>query len=112
MIPMTIKYDNKSKNRDFNLFVEEYFGGSDVFIYIDGRREHNISHIQFAIQERHKPIYGYGSRTFDDVAIGDRIVVGAMKVPIKNTNEQLLEKHDYAPRSIQQYEYVPDWVYN
>lgn len=112
--PSTIKWDNRSNNRDYNLYTEEYFGGSDAFIYIDGERDNTISHIQFSIQEQHKPIYGYGSRTFDDLAVGTRIVVGAMRVPVKNpskptdfTSNSSYRREEIVPRVI-----VPKWVYS
>ena len=113
--PQTIKHNNRSQNRDFNIFVEEYFGGSDAFIYVNGKRNHNIAAISFQIAEQHKPIYGYGSRTFDDLAVGSRIVSGAIRIPIKNTSESdfgdkwgtaTMPELELVPFS------VPDWVYN
>lgn len=109
----TIKFNNKSKNRDYNIYVEEYFGGSDVFVYVNGQRLHNIAHIQYAIQERHKPVYGYGSRTFDDVAVGDRIVVGAMKIPVSNTEVSVPNQRSVDTQSTtSNARSVPSWVYN
>lgn len=119
--PQTIKHENRSKNRDYNVYVEEYFGGSDAFIYVDGKRDHNIAAISFQISEQHKPIYGYGSRTFDDLAVGSRIVSGAIRIPIRNKADSdfgkewgklpqgnlELETVAFSARTI-----VPDWVYN
>lgn len=112
--PQTIKHNNRSQNRDYNIFVEEYFGGSDVFIYVNGKRSHNIAAVSFQIAEQHKPIYGYGSRTFDDLAVGTRIVSGALRIPIRNTDESDFgetwgrESNSRATARVS----VPDWVYN
>lgn len=117
--PVTVRYENRSGNRDFNIFNEEYFGGADAFIYINGKREHQIAHIQFALQERQKPVYGYASHTYDALAVGDRLVVGAMKIPVVNTSTDVLNSSlPSGARSIinnQPYSFdgeVPPWVYN
>lgn len=114
--PKTIKHNNRSKNRDFNIFTAEFFGGSDAFIYMNGRRNLFIAHIQYTIQEQHKPIYGYGSRTFDDLAVGNRIVVGAFKIPVRNTDDSSFSDDwgkDNSPSEIPvQRVSVPQWVYN
>lgn len=112
--PQTIKHNNRSNNRDFNIFTEEYFGGSDAFIYTSDKREHQIAHIQFSIQEQQKPIYGYGSRTFDDIAVGNRIVIGAFKIPIQNTDDSNFDD-DWGNEIILPVSYTasaPNWVYN
>lgn len=114
--PQTIKHNNRSKNRDFNIYTEEYFGGSDAFIYINGKRWDNVAHIQYSIQEQHKPIYGYGSRTFDDLAVGNRIVVGAIKIPVKNIDESNFgQQYGIETQRLSAFTEpinVPQWVYN
>ena len=84
--PKTIAFENASNNRDHNIYTEEFFGGADQFIYIGGQRYEDISAIQYTVRETLKPIYGYSSRKFDDIAIGTRIVQGVIKVPVRNTN--------------------------
>lgn len=110
----TVEWDNRSHNRNYNLYTEEYFGGSDAFIYIDGKRDNSIAHIQFSVQEQHKPIYGYGSRTFDDLAVGNRIVVGAMRIPVRNTENQTDFNSSYSYRQDEVIPRitVPEWVYS
>lgn len=114
--PQTIKHNNRSKNRDFNIYTEEFFGGSDAFIYMNGKRNLFIAHIQYTIQEQHKPIYGYGSRTFDDLAVGNRIVVGAFKVPVRNTDDSSFSEDwgkDKNTKALPAERVpVPQWVYN
>lgn len=84
--PKTIAFNNASNNRDHNIYTEEFFGGADVFIYIDDELYEDISAVRFSVAESVKPIYGYSSRRYDDLAIGTRIVQGSIKVPVRNTN--------------------------
>lgn len=82
------KYIPRTDQREENLFLEEYYSGTDTKIFIDGTEQKEVSYIQYSVNEQLKPIYGYNSRTFDDVAIGNRIVMGTIKVPIKNPSAQ------------------------
>lgn len=113
--PKDIAFNNKSKNRDHNIYTEEYYGGADCFIYIGKTRYENISALQFQVRETVKPIYGYSSRVYDDIAIGTRIVQGVIKVPVQNvgsadaltdsTNNGTYYLTNKSTTSI------PDWVY-
>ena len=85
---LTHKYFPRMEQREPNLFVEEYYSSTDIRIYIDDVEQTEISYINYTLQEQLKPSYGYASRTFDDVAVGNRIVTGAIKVPIKNPQAQ------------------------
>jgi hypothetical protein len=85
---MTHKYFPRIEQRQENLFIEEYYSSTDTKIYIDDEEQSEISYISYNLREQLKPIYGYSSRTFDDVAIGNRIVTGVFKVAIKNTEPQ------------------------
>ena len=76
-------------HREENLYREEYYSSTDTKIYMDDELQTEIGFIQYEIQEQLKPIYGYNSRTFDDVVIGNRIVTGTFTVPIKNKDEQV-----------------------
>lgn len=75
-------------HRESNLYIEEYYSGTDTKIYFDNDEQTEIGFIQYEIQEQLKPLYGYNSRTFDDVIIGNRIVTGTFSVPIKNKGKQ------------------------
>lgn len=88
MSSLTHKYIPRILQREENLFVEEYFSGTDTKIYIDGEEQKEISYIQYSVNEQLKPIYGYNSRVFDDVSVGNRIVMGVLKIPITNKQEQ------------------------
>lgn len=85
------KYERNTTAANRNIFIEEYFSGPDVKIYLDGEETREISYIQYSLQEQLKPIYGYASRTYDDVAVGSRIIVGTIQVPLSN----------YAPNNFQ-----------
>lgn len=85
---LTHKYIPRIEHTEENLFMEEYYSSTDVKIYIDDIEQSEIAYINYVLQEQLKPIYGYSSRTFDDIAIGNRIVTGMFKVPIKNPEAQ------------------------
>lgn len=87
-VSATHKYYPRQEQRENNLFIEEYFSGTDAKIYIDNEEQTEISYISYSIQEQLKPIYGYSSYTYDDVAVGNRVVMGSIKIPIKNTEAQ------------------------
>ena len=114
--PKNTFYDNTAKDREHNIYTEEYFGGSDCFIYIGKTRYDNISAFQFQVRETVKPIYGYASRIYDDLAVGTRIVQGVIKVPVKNggANDKLTDSTNNGTYSLQRVAAaanVPDWVY-
>ncbi len=85
---MTHKYIPRIQQREENLFLEEYYSGTDTKVYLNGNEQTEISYISFSLSEQLKPIYGYASRTFDDMSVGNRIVTGIFKMPIKNPEEQ------------------------
>lgn len=82
---ITHKYIPRVNNqRENNLFLEEYYSSTDVRIYVDDIEQTEIGYIGYSVQEQLKPLYGYASYTYDDMAVGNRIVTGTFKVPIKN----------------------------
>ena len=83
-VSLTHKYEPLITTRQQNLFTEEFFAGPDVSIHFNGLEQRNISQIQYTVQEQLKPIYGYDSMLFDDIAVGSRIVVGTFVMPIYN----------------------------
>lgn len=86
------KYINKTTAREYNAFAEEYFCGTDITIEINGVKT-DVAAIDYTLQEQLKPIYGYASRTFDDVAVGSRIVVGSLLLPVKDTSNHEVFKN-------------------
>lgn len=85
---LTHKYIPRIEQIENNRFIEEYYSSSDVSIAMNNEEQSEISYIQYTIQEQLKPIYGYNSRTMDECAIGNRIVTGIFKMPIKNPRNQ------------------------
>ena len=84
----THKWIPRVDQQEKNLFIEEYYSSTDTQIMMDDEEQTEIGYINYAVQEQLKPLYGYASRTFDDVAVGNRIVTGIFKVPIKNPEIQ------------------------
>ena len=113
LYPKNIAYLNKGQDRDHNIYTEEFLGGADTYIYINNELFKDISAIQYSIMEQKKPIYGYASRLYDDVATGVRIVQGLIKVPVRNTenNEVLSFVPDFEKDSRSLKSNIPDWVY-
>jgi len=85
---LTHKYIPRVEQTEENTFMEEYYSSTDVKIFIEEENQTEISYISYSLQEQLKPLYGYASRTFDDVAVGNRIVTGMLKIPIKNPDAQ------------------------
>lgn len=83
-------------HRESNLYIEEYYSSTDTQIYMNDEKQTEIGFIQYEIQEQLKPVFGYNSRTFDDVVIGNRIVTGSFTVPIKNVQKQRFSEQDIA----------------
>ena len=80
-----VKYLSKINTREYNTFTEEYFAGADMTLTMNGKVLVNVASLQYTLQEQQKPIYSYASRIFNDISIGNRIVVGTIKIPISNT---------------------------
>lgn len=78
------KFLGDEKLREHNIFAEEYFTGSDIKLIANGKEIKQISAISYSLQEQLKPIYGYASYTYDDVAVGSRIVTGTFICPVRN----------------------------
>lgn len=86
---LTHAYIPKADTRNRNLFKEEYYSGTDCVIKIDGEEQTEIAYIAYNVQEQLLPIYGYASRTFDTVAVGNRIISGQLRITIKNPEQQV-----------------------
>lgn len=109
-----IQYNREQQ--DYNIYTEEFFGGADVFIKLmnnNNSAELDISYLSFQVQEQEKPIYGYASRTYDDIAVGNRIVTGVMKIPVRNYG-----RVNYKNDSLVSVSYnsakneIPSWLYD
>lgn len=87
------RYVDRTTVRNYNPFAEEYYCGTDINVDVNGKK-YPIMAIEYTLQEQLKPIYGYASRLYDDIAIGSRIVVGTMVVPIKNNSNDPIFKNE------------------
>lgn len=56
----------------------DYFCGANVFVNINGLPALETAGISYQVQDSTSPIYGYSSRIFDAVAIGQKIIRGSM----------------------------------
>lgn len=94
--PKFIEYIPDPDGREVQVFPQHYFSGCDVEIKMNNIKVAQIASFQYMIQEQHKPIYGYASRTFDEMSIGNRIVVGSFRVAIKYSEyiHQILQGKD------------------
>lgn len=82
-IPQGINYKPNANTVEYQLFPEEYFSGCDVTVYFGDIFVSDISALQFELQEKVNPVFGYASRTWDAVARGNRMVSGYFKIPFK-----------------------------
>ena len=60
------QYEAPISQRQQNLFLEEYYCGTDTRIYIDNNEQTEISGISYNISEQLKPLYGYASRRSEE----------------------------------------------
>ena len=69
--------------RDFLYFPQEYFSGADVSIYLGDQFLDEVNSIQFTMIQNVRPIYGHSSYTWDDIAVGQRLVQGSFTINFK-----------------------------
>lgn len=74
------------RESDCAYFPEQYFAGTDVSIYINDREVADIAAISFELRQQLRPIYGYNSYVLDRMAIGNRIVIGTIRIPFVRKN--------------------------
>jgi len=93
---------------EYQYFPEEYFTGSDVSIYFNDIFIDEVTGLSYSLQETIKPIFGYGSYTWDAVARGSRMIQGEFRIAFKEAQyinvvlETLAENQStIAPRLIQ-----------
>lgn len=115
-----MNYGYEYSLREHNTFKEEYYGGSDVFLLVNGKKLNDTSSVSFSVREQAKPIYGHSSRVFDDIAIGARIVQGILRVPVSVRNKEfdidtdvseikdIINSHLENKTEVD----IPDWVYD
>lgn len=106
---MTHFYIPRLEQTEENLFTEEYYSSTDTKIFMDDVEQSEISYISYSLREQLKPIYGYSSYTFDEMAIGNRIVTGTFKVPIKNPNAQTQQEEIMKANNLQITDFIQEY---
>lgn len=86
-----LRYVPEYTTKQENIFVEEYFTGTDTKIFIDEKEATFIAAISYAVSESVLPLYGYNSYTFDDIAVGNRLVSGSILIPITNYDTKITD---------------------
>lgn len=112
MSSRTAKYNPVTWHREFNTFIEEYYSGPDTSIVIGTDKNIQASSIQFGLQEQLKPIYGYTSHIFDDVAVGNRIIVGSITIPLTNKKDTDAMDFTIKENVIVYTQKKPGWKFN
>lgn len=72
----------------------DYFCGANIYVKINGAPAVEIAGISYQVQESTAPIYGYSSRIFDAVAMGQKIVRGNLVINFIHPNylAQIIER--------------------
>lgn len=73
-----------ANNRD-SLYTR-YFSSIDADIYFGDRFIDEVTSISWQLQQNTMPIFGYNSSTFDDIAIGNRIISGQFSINFVQSN--------------------------
>lgn len=76
-----VTFKNNPNMVEHQWFPREYFSGSDVVIYFGDTFLSELNGLQFSIEEKVLPVYGYASYTWDEVARGSRYVTGSFRIP-------------------------------
>lgn len=64
----------------------KYYSGIDAEIYIGDQYVDEVFNIQYQIVQESKPIFGYNSYLYDEMAVGSRIVTGSFAINFTETN--------------------------
>jgi len=79
-------YWYKTSTAKVTVFPQEHFSGCDVQVSFEGQLLGDIMSLNFQLQEQIRPIYGYSSRVYDALAIGNRIVTGSLVLAFSTSN--------------------------
>lgn len=67
---------NTTATEGLNLFKFDYYSGSQITVWFGNILLDDINSIQWSRQQNKRPIYGYASQQFDDVAKGTVLIQG------------------------------------
>lgn len=66
--------------------LKRYYSSIDAEVYFGNDYVEDICDIQWSLSQRNLPIYGFNSYTFDEIAIGDRIISGQFAIRFTDPN--------------------------
>lgn len=67
-------------------YLKRYYSSIDAQIYFGNYYVEDVSDIQWTVQQKNLPIYGFNSYTFDEIAIGSRIINGQFSIRFTSPN--------------------------
>lgn len=79
-------------------YVKRYYSVIDAEVYFGNEYVEDVHDIDWAIQQQVMPLFGYNSYTYDEVARGNRIIVGSFTINFTSPNYlfSILEAADKA----------------
>lgn len=79
-------------------YIKRYYSVIDAEVYFGNEYVEDVHDIDWAIQQQVMPLFGYNSYTYDEVARGNRIIVGSFTINFTSPNYlfSLLEAADKA----------------
>jgi hypothetical protein len=83
LYPQGNPYKRPNIRTEYQLFTEDYFSGADANIYFGDIWVEEINGLNFRLEEKVMPLFGYNSHTFDVVARGARLVEGSFSINFK-----------------------------
>lgn len=66
--------------------LRRYYSSIDAEIYFNNEYVEDICDINWSVQQRHMPIFGFNSYTYDDIAVGARMVTGTFAIRFTSPN--------------------------
>lgn len=81
--PKPTKYERGSI--EYSIFKNEFFSGCDVAVYFGDIYIDEVINLDFTLQEKKMPIFGYASYTFDAIAHGVRLIEGTFSIVFKES---------------------------
>lgn len=69
-----------------DITLKRYYSSINAEIYFNNEYVEDIVDIIWNVNQAHLPIYGYNSYTFDEVAIGSRIIQGSFSIAFTSPN--------------------------
>lgn len=88
-VPRVLSYGRRKTEEgliESDAVLKRYYSSIDAELYFGNEYVEDISDIQWQISQNHLPIYGYNSYTFDEIAVGSRIIQGSFSIRFTSPN--------------------------